>query len=127
MTDQALNEAAEKSTSVEFETRAKSCGYYEASLPDKLEYLLEVKHYSLEEGADAHVELFHRVLPEVIRTLRAGAEFQKARDAGKLAEVQKALEWIKMDIAHDSREDPIVRKCDEALTLLATMEGGGNG
>lgn len=61
----------EKCTSDEFERRAKACGYYEAPLHQKLEYLLEVKHYSLEEGADANFELFHNVLPQVIRELAA--------------------------------------------------------
>lgn len=53
-------------------------GMKQVSLHDKLKYLLDIKHFSLEEGSDAHVELFRLlnedVLPELVRAERMAAQ-----------------------------------------------------
>lgn len=76
---QAEDAQDKKATSVEFETRARKCGYYEAPLPQKLEYILTVKHFSLEEGADANFELFHNLIPEVVRVLTESESIAQRR------------------------------------------------
>lgn len=69
--------------------------YPSLSLADKLDFIMTTKWYTLEDGADAHVELHHRLIPEAIKQLRSHtAALAEARAEGKRDAFQEAFDFL---------------------------------
>lgn len=65
--------------------------YNEFTLAEKLQYTVTCKHYSLEAGCDAHVELFNHLIPQAIKALQENtALLARARREARAEAFQEA-------------------------------------
>ena len=55
----------------EFDDMRTSSLYKNATLPEKIQIAIDHKHYSLESGADANHELFHYLIPQMLKAYQA--------------------------------------------------------
>lgn len=96
------------------------------SLDDKIEVALEFKHFSLESGCDANVEIFHKLLPESVKQLRLQSAKisqleEKLRVATDFIESRKCKTYL--GIAPPGKEVSVhSHDCPKCKTLSAIKE-----
>lgn len=56
----------------EFEFLSNLDVYKSATIPERTEMILDLTHHSLESGTDAHIELFKKLIPELLYLARLG-------------------------------------------------------
>lgn len=49
----------------EYERLKKEAGYDSFSLSDKCRYIMEIKHYDMDSGAEAHLDFFKKAVPDL--------------------------------------------------------------
>lgn len=92
--------------------------YASFTLAEKLEYAVTCKHYSLESGCDAHVELFERLIPQAISTL-SSLEKRLAEAEEREKEMVLSLEFISGFCEHDEGGPGELCDCSTPMSLRA--------
>lgn len=77
-----------------FKELCEEAGYESFSLPEKLAYVLEIKHRSLSDGCDAHVELYNVLLPQAMKELAIARERLGPAGYKLLLELNAAREFV---------------------------------
>lgn len=102
--------------------------YPSLTLAEKLQFITEMRHYSLEDGADAHYELHHVLIPAAIKALAESERLvAEARAKAMAEEVENIAKMALVHLQTGSDEEYGVGLYNGMKLAISFIDGSGDG